>query len=234
MFPIKFPHPILACLALPILLAGSAIHMISDGGLYYVIYQAYLNKNVSFSEGWAKGKSKVFQYIGFSVVSLPLIFIGAFFMRRMTIESPSSPVLWFFSLIGSTLFSSFVTFGYSAIVINNIKVLPAAWTSFRMIIYGRNFLRVLVITGAMFVIHLLLIGLITAILSTGLFGAVLPTPLALDYPTFLKIMATPFVFGVNWVFNLVLYPLETIMLIIVYLKFTNEVPPTLVQWENAA
>ena len=154
-------------------------------------------------------------------------------MWKMTKESSLSPVLWLFSLLGCTFLSSFLSFGFSAIMIDNIKVLPAAWTSFRMIIYGRNFLRVLVITGAVFVIRLLLVGLIAVILSTGLFGAVLPAPLALDYSTYLKLMATPLVAGVNWIFNLFLHPLETIMLIIVYLKFSNEVPPTLVQWENA-
>ena len=234
LFSFRSQHPILACLSLPILFAISIINLISICSLYYVIYQAYLNNKVSFSEGWAKGKSKIFQYIGFSVISLPLVFIGAFFMWKVMKESSLSPVLWLFSLLGCTFLSSFLSFGFSAIMIDNIKVLPAAWKSFRMIIYGRNYLRVLVITGSVFVLRLLLVGLVAAILSTGLFGAVLPTPLALDYPTYLKLMATPSIAVANWIFNFVLHPLETIMLIIVYLKFSNEVPPTLVQWENAA
>jgi len=228
-------NPILLCIYLPILLAGLIVMFISNGGLFYVIYQASLGKNVTFSEGWLQGKLKIVQYVGLMSTSIPLLLIGAFFIKRITIKSTSSPLLWLFALLESTLFVSFFNFGFSAIVIDNIKVLAAAWTSFRIIIYGHNFYRVLAITGFTFLIRLFVTGLVVAILSTGLFGVILPTPLTLDYPTYQKITAIPIVAGANWVFNLVLFPLETIMLIFVYLKFTNEVSyPELAQRQNTA
>lgn len=228
-------NPIFSYVYLPILLAGLIVMCISNSGLFYVTYQASLNKDVTFPEGWIQGKSKIFQFAGLMITSSPLLFIGAFFIKIITVKSPSSPILWLFALLESTLFVSFFTFGFSAIMIDNIKVLAAAWTSFRIIIYGHNFYRVLAITGFTFLIRLLITGLVTVILATGLFGIILPTPLALDYPTYQKIITTPIVAGVNWIFNLILFPFETTMLILVYLKFTNDVSyPALAQRQNTA
>jgi hypothetical protein len=228
-------NPVLPFVYLPILLAGLLITCIATGGLYYAIHQASLNKHVSFSDGWQHGKSKALQCAGLIVISIPFLLIGAVFARIIPVELHSSPLPWLLALLGNALLVPFLSFGFSAILIDDVKVLAAAWTSFRILIYGNNFFHVLVIVGSMFILRFVVTGLIVAILITGLFGVVLPTPLTLDYPTYQKVLATPLVAGWNWVFNLILFPLQTIMLVFVYLKFTNEVAyPALAQRQNTA
>lgn len=227
--------PIYACLYLPLLLTGLLIACIADGGLYYVIHRASLHENVSFSEGWRQGKSKAIQCLGLMVVSAPLLFLGTVFVALIPVELSSLPLFGLLALLGNTFLVSFISFGLSAIVIDNTRFLVAAWTSFRILVYGNNFFHVLILTGMVFLFRSFLIALVTAFLSTGVFGTVLPTSLTFDYSSYQKVMATPIVAGVNWAFSLVLFPVETIMLIFVYLKFTNEVPyPALAHRQNTA
>jgi hypothetical protein len=226
-------NPILVCIYLPVSITALIISMIAIGGLYYVIHQACLSQSASLSETWQQGKSKLFRNIGLLILSVPIVLIWGFTMRIITTKAPTSPLLWFINFVGIIFISSFYTFSLCAVMINNAKVWTAAWTSFLISI--NNFFRVSVITGIMYFIRLLFTGLIVSILASGLFRVELPTALTFDYPTYLKILAIPIVSWTNWMFNLILFPIEAIMLTIIYLKFTKEVSyPALTQSETTA
>jgi hypothetical protein len=226
-------NPVLACIYLPILIGGLILSMTATGSLYYAIYQVSLKRNVSFSEAWVQGKSKMLYNIGLILVSIPILLIGAFFIRLITAKLPTSPLLWLIVFGESLFIVTFSTFGFCAIAIDNVKVLASAWTS--LLITINNFFRVSVITASMFLIRLLITGLIVLILASGSFGIELPRPLSLDYPTYQKIVAIPIVAWATWIFDLFFFPLEAIMLTFAYLKFTKEVSyPALVQKQNTA
>jgi hypothetical protein len=188
---------------------------------------------VSFSEAWSQSKSKLLRNFGLFVISIPILLIGGFFINLMTSRIPSSPFLWLIVLAESVFIASFLTFGYCAVMIDNVKVLAAAWTSFLITI--NNFSRVFVITGTIYLIRVLITALVVTILASRLFGVALPTPLTLDYPTYQKLGAIPIVSWINWIFNLFFFPLEIIMLTLAYLKFTKEVfYPALAQRQTTA
>jgi hypothetical protein len=208
--------------------------MIASGCLYYVIHQACLSQSPSLSETWQQGKSKLFRNIGLLILSAPIIiFIWGFTIRIITTKAPASPLLWVIDFIGNIFISSFFSFGLCAIMINNAKVWTAAWTS--LLININNFFKVSVITGVIHIIRLLFTGLIVSTAASGLFRVELPTALTFDYPTYLKILAIPIVSWINWMFNLILYPVGAIMLTTVYLKLTKEVSyPALTPSETTA
>lgn len=214
--------PILFCLFYIAFLVIFLVSFIAEGGLIYAIHQAFLNKALTFSEAWSQSKSKIFRIIGLSfILGIPVILIPLFLLKTISALIPTSPILWFLALINETLISSFFTFGLCAIMIDDVKAWAAAWTS--LLVTTNNFFRVFVITGGIFLIRLLLIGAIVAIIKSGLLSVELPTPLVLDYPTYLKLTTTPFVSAATWIFDLFLFPLETIILTFGYLKFTKEI-----------
>ena len=232
-FPSVRDNPVLACIYLPIFIGGLILTMTATGGFYHVIHQASLSNNVPFSEAWSRGKSKMLRNIGLILLSIPLFLIGGYFIRLVTIRAPTSPFLWLIFFAVGLFISSFFTFGFCAVMIHNVKVLAAAWTS--LLITIKNLSRVLVISGSIYLVRLLITALVVTFLASGLFRVELPTPLTFDYPTYEKIIAIPIVSWANWVFNLFLLPLETIMMTFAYLKFTKDVSyPALSQRQSTA
>jgi hypothetical protein len=117
-------------------------------------------------------------------------------------------------------------------MIDGVKANAAAWTSFLITI--NNFFRVLVIEGVVFFINLLITILVVAVLA-GFFKVVLPSPLVLDYPSYLKVLNVPSVALVNKVFGSFLLPIETVILTLGYLKFTKEISyPALIRRHSTA
>jgi hypothetical protein len=63
----------------------------------------------------------------------------------------------------------------------------------------------------------------------------MPGPITLDYQTYLKFLATPFITIFQLVLNLFLDPLQSIILTIGYLRFNKEIKyPALPGLENIA
>jgi hypothetical protein len=207
--------------------------LIGMGGLYYLIYQASLSREITFSEAWSQGKSKLFRNIGVSSLSIPILLLEIFLIWLIGSQMPTSPFLWLIFLPTTLFIASFITFGLCAVMIDNLKVLAGAWTSFLITI--NNFFRIFVITGATFLARFLITVLAVTIPASGVFGVELPVPLALDYPTYQKLVAIPVVSWINWVFNLLLFPIESIMLTYAYLQFKKEIPyPALVERQTTA
>ena len=181
-----------------------------------------MGREVTFSEAWSQGKARLLRSIGISFLGTPLLLTQVLLLWMMTNQAPTSPLLWLLSVVMTLFLSSFFAFSFCAVMIDNVKVLRGAWIS--VLITVQNFFRTSVITGTVYVVGLLITGLTGAILSLGLFGIVPPFPLSFDYPTYQKVLAIPIVSWTNWVFNLVLFPLESVMLTFAYLQFTKEVP----------
>jgi hypothetical protein len=211
---------ILSCAYLIVLLAVLVVSFIANLGLVYIIYQITLFNKPIFSEAWSIGKSKFFRTLGFVIPVGVILVIFIVVTRAISGSASSSPFRWLIDLFISC-FSAYITFGYCAIVVHNVKAFPSAWVSFQVTL--NNFLRILVITGSVYIIHLLILGIMVAILVPGPFRVILPTPLNLDYPTYQKISALPLFIWENWILNLFLFPMETIMLTLGYLKFTTEI-----------
>jgi hypothetical protein len=225
--------PTFACVALFVIFTLSIVSLSANGSLIYIIQQASLNNNLTFSQAWFQGKSKVFRLIGVIFLSIPIILIAIFFLRLISTSAPRSPILWLYAFIQNIFISSFLIFGYCAIMIDDTKAWAAAWTSFLITI--NNIFRVSVIVGVLFLIRLLLIGLFVAILASGLLKVGLPTQLALDYLTYQKLIAIPIISWANWVVSIFLSPLQTIILTFGYIKFTKDISyPVLVKKPNTA
>jgi hypothetical protein len=143
-----------------------------------------------------------------------LIWIFAF-------KAPTSPFLWMLVLMIAAFTGSLITFGLCAIMIDGVNAFAAAWTSF--LITLNNFFRVLIIQGGVFFIRLLVIGLLFAVLASGLFKFDLTIPLTFDYLTYQKIMAIPVFAAAGWIIDLLLFPLTWVILTLCYLKFTKEI-----------
>jgi hypothetical protein len=213
-------NAILSCAYLIVHIAVLVVNTIANIGLIYIIYQFTLFSKPNFSEAWSIGKSKFFRTLVFVIPAGIILLIIIGIKRATSGIASSSPFPWLIDLfLGS--FSACITFGYCAIVIHDTKAFPSVWSS--LLITLNNFFRILVITGGVYIIHLLVTGITVAILVTGPFKVVLPTPLNLDYPTYQKISVLPLFIWENWILNLFLFPMETIMLTLGYLKFTKEI-----------
>jgi len=227
---------VLFCTYLPVELVVWVVVLIASGGLISIIHQGSSDKRLTFAQAWLRGKSKIVSLFGLVLLVIPIILVGELILIAAT-KFPTSAFLWSILFVGHLLFSSIVTllitFGRCAIMIDDLKAWAAGWTSLR--ITRNSFIRILVITGTFYLIRSLVIGVLIAILASGFIGTRLPTPLTLDYSTYQKLLATPIISGANWAIDLILYPLETIILTLAYLKFTKEISyPTLAEKQTTA
>lgn len=213
--------PFLICVYFFVLLVSVFISIIAYGGLIYLIYQLTLNRNPGFSEVWLQGGQRLFRNIGFILLLTPALFVVLVIYYMIAFKAPASPFLWLFVLMIIASLASMITFGFCAIMIDDVNAFAAVWTSFLIIL--NNFFRVLVIQGGVFFIRLLVIGLLFAVLASGLFKFDLTIPLKFDYLTYLKIMAMPVFAAAGWIIDLLLFPLSTAILTLCYLKFTKEI-----------
>jgi hypothetical protein len=124
----------------------------------------------------------------------------------------------------------FSTFSICAIIINNVRVWPACRTGFLISI--KNFFRTFVITVGIDLMQLLIVGVVIAVLALGPLGTGLPTSFTIDYLTYQKIAAMPIVTLVNSIVNLFFYPMETIILTLMYLEFIKKVTYPALQAEQ--
>jgi hypothetical protein len=197
------------------------IFIIAYGGLIYLIYQTTLSGSPGFREVWLQGGQKLFRNVGFILLVIPALIVAFFIYSIFAFKAPASPFLWLLVLLIAVFFGSLITFGLCAIMIDDVNAFAAAWTS--LLITLNNFFRVLLILGAYFFIRLLVIGLLFAVLASGLFKFEPTIPWTFDYPTYLKIMAIPLFAATGWILDLLLFPLTSAILILCYLKFTEEV-----------
>ena len=230
----QFPHDntILSCLNLFIVLAILFVSSIAEGSLIYFIYETSQNRTSTFSEAWHQSKSKIIRIIGIVFLTIPLLLIIPFFIKAVIATLPSSPLPWLFVLLEDTVFNSLITFGLCTIMIDDLKMWAATWTS--VLITGNNFFRVFVIFGVKFFLRLLFTSLVLAILAFTPFRIGL-LPLALDYSAYLKMVSMPVMVIAYSGFNLFFLPLTSIILTLGYLKFTKETAyPALAKRQNMA
>lgn len=211
----------LVCIYLLVGLATVLVSVIASGGLIYSIYQRNLNKSLSFSEVWLQGRGKLFRNIGFFLLISPALLVAVPIYWIFAYNVPSSPFRWLLDIIFAAFFSPLITFGLCAIMIDDVKAAAAAWTSFLITI--NNFFRVFIIYVGVYIIRLLVIGLLIAILASGLFGFELPVPLSFDYSAYQKIVALPLIAAAGWLIDLIIFPLSWTILTLCYLIFTKEI-----------
>jgi hypothetical protein len=209
----------LECILLLAGLCVSIISLIGEGGLFYCIYQGFLNKQPTFSEAWHQGKSRVLRMIGLFFILIPIFLAFVALSLAVALRAPESLIPWLMELFLASVVGSFLAFSVCAIIIDGIKVGAAAWTGF--LITKDNFLRVLVITGGIYLIHLIIIDLGVVFLGLA-FGLKIPTPLTLTYRTYQEILAIPIINIINLILNAFLIVFSSVLLTICYLRFTQE------------
>jgi len=200
-------------------LAIATVSLISIISMYYVIYQATLDNKPKFSNAWSIGRSRFFRIIGLILIYITILlilFVVSFLMSKTDLSQFS----WILSLAG-LLFSSLGNFGIYAIVINDAKPLKSFVAS--VLILFNNFLKVMIIVTSFYLFNLLIQGVIIAFLAVSPLKTLLPSLAQFNYSTYQQITVLPLFRGENWLFELLVSPLETIMLILAYLKFTKEI-----------
>jgi hypothetical protein len=186
------------------------------GGFIYVVYQKTLEQKFSFSDVWFHSKINFWAIFG---SSFPVIFLA--FLTSIVLEEviPNSSLHWYITFIGSWFMGSAVIFSICAIMINNVKAMPALWTGF--LIALRIFFHVLIIACTALLIRALFAGLIIGILRI------------FEYSSIQKIMGVPIqstLLGI--VFRILMIPISA-FLTLAYLKFTEKISyPALSNQQN--
>lgn len=220
---VSYAHNSLA-LTCTFLLAGfflTIIYIITNAGLIYAIYQAHNKEKPGLAEAWRYGKSRLFQMLGLILLTAPAFLIMAFLDWLSASKAPDSPLLWLVVSSTAAFAASLFTFGVCAILIDNLRPAAAAWTG--LLITLNNYFRMCLIFGIPFLIQILLILLIASILSTGLFGILLPTPLSVDFVTYQNLFRLPVIVMASWVIDLLLLPLTSGVPALAYFKFSREI-----------
>jgi hypothetical protein len=224
-------HPVLYSLSLIVSMVVLVVYWIATCALIQVIYQASMDIQLTFSETRLQPKSKLRSLIGLLILNLPAGLVELLILAYIN-RLPSSPLQWLILLILISCISIY-SFSMCAVLIDGVKAWQAVWLGF--LITLNNFFRLIGITGLLLLIRGLFTLAVAVILASGLFHIGLPVPLALDYPTYLKLAAVPFISVATKLLDVFLYPLQTIILTLAYLKFTAEMSyPILAPRQTAA
>jgi hypothetical protein len=199
------------------------ICVIAGGGLIYTINQAVLNRSLTFTEAWHQGKAKGFRILGLSFITIiPSFFIYLVIYSFFVVKNLyTSPLLWFIFLCWIAFIESLVTFGVCAIMIDDLKTYAAAKSSFSITL--KYYCPVFVMISLEFFIHFIVIYIVAAILTSGLFNFKFAISLPLDLISYQKIQSTPIVAMVAWMIELPLIPFTSSVFTLLYLQFTKKI-----------
>ncbi len=199
-------NPLFVFIYIPASLVIMYFSTISAGGFIYVIHQNVLGQNFNFSDIWFHSKTKIFSIIG---ASFPALLLALFVSIILKYAFPNSSFQWLIEFIAGSFISSLFIFSTCAIMIDDVKAVSASWTGF--LIALKNFFRVLIIAGTIYLMRIFLTGLAIAILRV------------FDYPPSQIIMGVPVTLIAVWIFYLILIIPSSVFLTLGYLKFTKEV-----------
>ena len=135
--------PFLFLLILPLSFISWVISTIAYGGLVYTSYQLYTAGDFVFDEICSKSKSRSFRILGIAVLLIP---VGALMIGiNYYIYSNNITLNWYFlEVFLSTLtIGPLMFFGMCAIVIHDLKALPAARIS--LLILTKNMISVFLV-----------------------------------------------------------------------------------------
>lgn len=215
-------NPLLVCFYLTLSFAISILFLVGTGSLIYVIHQATLNESPTFGDAWNQGMGNVFRMLSLVFLLAPATIIFLLIDRIAGINAPSIEFSWFLetsvAYIGFVFLGSVFIYGGCAIVIYKVNTLRAAWTGLLIIL--NNFFRILIIIGTWLIIRTILTECVALLVAIGTYKIGI---LALDYPTYLKIMNMPFVAVTRWIIDLILSPLGAVVNTLAFLQFTKKV-----------
>jgi hypothetical protein len=112
-------------------------------------------------------------------------------------------------------------FGFCAIVINKAKIFRSVWSG--LLIFLNNFIPVFIITGGFYLIRLLIIGVTVAFIAVSPSKSLLPISIDFSFSTYLDLISLDVIRVVDSVAGFILTPLETVLLILLYLKSMKEI-----------
>jgi hypothetical protein len=115
-----------------------------------------------------------------------------------------------------------MNFGECTLIIDDNKASVAAWTGIRLTFI--NLTRVFYFSGLAVILHLVIIGLLIALLSSGVFKYNFSIPVVFDFPTYQKLISEPVIVITNKVLNLFLVPFYSIVITLCYLEVKKKDP----------
>jgi hypothetical protein len=200
------------------------VYAITYGSIIYVIYQASLNQNLSFSEAWAKGKSKLFRIVGFLflwfVISLLAGVFPMLIKSSITSNVVAVPLLVINTLIANVFYSPFIVIGIAAIVIGGLNAWSAARTGFLVIV--NNLFRILIVIASIFLIRFLVYWLLSKFIAPGIANTEAVIQSFLNNANEYNLLEIP-AFGIaSLIISLIVFPWMCVYFTLVYLKFTEK------------
>jgi hypothetical protein len=224
-FQLKTDHLVTNVLYLILILAIVVVFATTYGSIVYVIYQASLNQNLSFSEAWAKGKSKLFRILGFLFLWLAIPVLAGIcpmiINTSITNRVIAVPLLGINALIANMFYFPFIIIGISAIMISGLT----AWSANRIgfLIILNNFFRILVVMAVFALIRILVDWLLLEFLTPGIGNTEMVIQSFLTNAGYKNLMSTPF-FGIaQGIITLFVTPWMCVFFTLGYLKYTEEI-----------
>jgi len=210
---------ILICVFLAIELIIIAVSMIAIAGLIYSVHQIIVSKEVSFSEGWAKGRSSFLRIFLLIILLIPFILVGTIIGYLFLTNSQESLLIWLSIYVLGIMYASLYIFGTCAIVIDDLSSIKAIWTG--LLITLKNFLRLLLISGIFISLEILALGSIFVILLLIPLQLNLPDPFPFNFSSYQAVLRVPVMDWAGRLVNTVFLPWSIIAYTIAYIKFTN-------------
>ncbi len=186
-------------------------------GLIYVINQTLNNEKVSFSDGWFQGIKYLFRIIGVTLIVSPVFFI----LLTLSFATKHQLEVVSFSFVMTTFVSGLLFFAYCGVVINGIKPFRAAWKA--LLITTNNIIKIFILSIKFEIIRVIPLCMFIIALSYSTLKMHIPSPLSLDYMTYLKLITDPIVSVAIQISYILIFPLESIVWIIAYNQFTREI-----------
>ncbi len=218
--PYVQPYLLFVCVFLPTALVLSLVTFISEGALVFCVHQATLARITTFADAWRQSKAKALRLIGQFIIVTPATLIASFILQAIAAKVPDSPLVWLVALVIQSFTWGLSTFGVCAIMISNLKAGAAAWTGF--LITVNNFLRILVITGAMLLLRLAFTAALALVL-VRIFRMELPLPANFGYLAYQDLLDTPVFAITNSALNIILVTVTIVCLSVGYLQFIKEI-----------
>ena len=189
-----------------------------SGLVYSVSQKEIINADISILDGWLKGWSKVIQvyFLNISFFVILVVFftiIGGLLNRFIPFG--------FFQTIALPLFvRPFAIFSICAIIINNGSIVAAARTS--VLMFVRNVLQTIAISGIFVVLQQVLLGIIILFIGMSPYRDTLLFSPNGNQLSYFKMLEIPQVIFYDQVLSLIMYPWIAVTFTHLYLRFIND------------
>ena len=148
-------HPIY-CIPYPVLLLGIYFSLFAKAVIIYSTIQAVSRQTPTFSEVWHFCKAKMNGFVGFYLISIPLLIFSALIFDVVTWVGINPPFTWVIGVLVSFFLTSLITVSICIMTLHNLEARSALWMGIQIVF--KNFLHLIVLNGIFLILAILLMG----------------------------------------------------------------------------